>query len=228
MQGSIETTSIQAQVIKRVRHMIIHGELQPGSSVSETSLAEDLGVSRTPIREALKQLQTEGLLEIRPPVGTFVAVPSRRDLTELFQMKEILEGAAARLMAQRGRVPELDLLEGNVAESRTAVSDGDTERYVKLVHEYHDLIVTGADNSKLQTHYRLLMNQLVYDRLVRTSLAQPGRILESEAEHDHILKLISAKDAYSAERATREHVRSSHQALMAGMADGPPPRWSSL
>jgi DNA-binding GntR family transcriptional regulator len=220
MQGGIETTSLQAQVITRVRHMIIHGELQPGASVSETSLAEDLGVSRTPIREALKQLQTEGLLEIRPRVGTFVVVPSRRDLTELFQMKEILEGAAARLMAERGRVPELDLLEANVQQSRVAVSEGDTESYVKLVHQFHELIVTGADNSKLQSHYRLLMNQLVYDRLVRTSLAQPGRILEPEAEHDHILKLISAKDAYSAERATREHVRASHQALMAGMADG--------
>ncbi|HUB71130.1 MAG TPA: GntR family transcriptional regulator [Acidimicrobiales bacterium] len=223
MQGGIQTASIQAQVIKRVRDMILDGVLPPGASVSETSLAEEFGVSRTPIREALKQLETEGLLEVRPRVGTFVPVLSRRDLTELFQLKEILEGAAARLMAFRGRVPELTALERNVAESATAVANGHTESYVQLVQEFHLLIVKGADNLKLEAHYRVLMNQLVYDRLVRTSLALPGRILESEAEHEHIVTLIAAKDAYNAERFTREHVRASHQALMAEMLESHSP-----
>ena len=224
MQGriqtaSIQTASIQAQVIKRVREMIVDGMLAPGASVSETSLAEGFGVSRTPIREALKQLETEGLLEVRPRVGTFVPVLSRRDLTELFQLKEILEGGAARLMAFRGKVPELAELERNVADSAVAVANGDTEAYVRLVQQFHRLIVTGADNLKLETHHTILMNQLVYDRLVRASLAQPGRLLESEAEHEHILMLIVAKDAYNAEHFTREHVRASHQAVMAEMFD---------
>src|SRR5579862_7651939 len=135
MQEGIQTASLQAQVIKRLRDMILDGELAPGDSLSETSLAEVFGVSRTPIREALKQLETEGLLEVRPRVGTFVAVLSRRDLTELFQMKEILEGAAARLMALRGKIPELTELERNVKESQGAVARGATEKYVSLVHE---------------------------------------------------------------------------------------------
>lgn len=162
-------------------------------------------------------MQIEGLVEVRPRVGTFVAVPSRREITELFQMKELLEGAAARLLAFRGNVPEVARIEENMREADEAVRAGDAERYAQLVHEFHDLIVIGADNSKLEAHYRTLMNQLAYERLVRTSLAQPGRLSESDHEHHRVLDLILAKDGDGAERVMREHVGRSHQALMAGM-----------
>ncbi|MER7396451.1 GntR family transcriptional regulator [Streptomyces sp. NPDC000151] len=213
----LQQTSMQSRVAEELRRMIISGELPPRSSLSEMALSETFGVSRTPIREALKQLQIEGLVEIRPRVGTFVAVPSRRELTELFQMKELLEGAAARLLAFRGNVPEVELLEANMRAADEAVRSGDTERYASLVHEFHDLLVSGADNSKLEAHYRTLMNQLAYARLVRTSLSQPGRLNESDNEHHRVLSLILAKDGDGAERVMREHVRCSHQALMAGM-----------
>ncbi|MEU7488603.1 GntR family transcriptional regulator [Streptomyces sp. NPDC042319] len=208
---------MQARVADELRQMIISGELQPGSSLSEMTLSENFGVSRTPIREALKQLQIEGLVQVRPRVGTFVAVPSRREVTELFQMKELLEGAAARLLALRGRVPEVDRLQATMQEADEAVRAGDAERYAELVHEFHELIVVGADNSKLVAHYRTLMNQLAYTRLVRTSLAQPGRLSESDHEHHRVLDLILAKDGDGAERVMREHVRRSHQAVMAGI-----------
>ncbi|RDG39209.1 GntR family transcriptional regulator [Streptomyces corynorhini] len=213
----LEQTSMQAKVAQELRQMIISGELPPRSSLSEMALSQTFGVSRTPIREALKQLQIEGLVEVRPRVGTFVAVPSRREITELFQMKELLEGAAARLLAFRGSVPVVDQLSATMAAADAAVRAGDSERYEELVHEFHDLIVVGADNSKLEAHYRTLMNQLAYARLVRTSLAQPGRLSESDREHHRVLDLILAKDGDGAERVMREHVRRSHQALMAGM-----------
>lgn len=209
--------SIQSRVIVELRGRIISGELAPGTSLSEIVLAEAFGVSRTPVREALKQLQTEGLVDIRPRVGTFVAAPSRQEITELFQMKELLEGAAARLLAQRGRVPELDALEANLSTADAAVRSGDQEGYAELVHEFHDLVMRGADNAKLADHYRTLMNQLAYPRLVHTSLAQPGRPTRSDSEHHHVLELIRAKDGDGAERVMREHVRASHRALMDGL-----------
>ncbi len=212
-------TSMQAQVAEELRRMIISGELEPRSSLSEMALSETFGVSRTPIREALKQLQIEGLVEIRPRVGTFVAVPSRRDLTEMFQMKELLEGAAARLLALRGTVPELDLLQTNMRAADEAARDGDTDRFAELVFEFHSLIVTGADNGKLEAHYRTLMNQLAYTRLVRASLSRPGRLMASDNEHRRVVDLILAKDGDGAERVMREHVRLSQQALMAGIDD---------
>lgn len=210
--------SIQARVIAEMRRRIITGEAASGALLSELALADEFGVSRTPVREALKQLQTEGLVEVRPRVGTFVAAPSRRDITELFQMKELLEGAAARLLAQRGRVPELDRLEENLREADAAVRGDDRSAYASLVEEFHDLLIVGADNTKLEAHYRTLMNQLAYSRLVTTSLDQPGRPMQSEREHHVVLDLIIAKDGDSAERVMREHVRASRQALLAGLA----------
>ena len=207
--------SIQARVIAELRRRIISGELQPDVNLSELALAEDFGVSRTPVREAFKQLQTEGLVEIRPRVGTFVTSPSRREITELFEMKELLEGAAARLLAQRGRVPELDRLEENLREADAAVQRDDTARYAELVQEFHDLLIVGSDNRKLEAHYRTLMNQLAYPRLVTTSLSQPGRPAQSDQEHHRVVDLITAKDGDSAERVMREHVRASRQAVLA-------------
>ena len=209
--------SIQGRLITEIRRRIIVGEIQPGINISELALAEEFGVSRTPVRETFKQLQTEGLVEIRPRVGTFVKTPSRREITELFDMKELLEGAAARLLAQRGRVPEIDQLEENLRQADVAVAGADQARYAELVEEFHDLLIIGADNHKLEAHYRTLMNQLAYSRLVTTSLGQPGRPLQSDREHHNVLDLIVAKDGDSAERVMREHVRASRQALLAGL-----------
>lgn len=211
--------SIQGRVIEEMRRRIADREFEPGALLSELALADEFGVSRTPVREALKQLQTEGLVQIRPRVGTFVTIPSRRELAELFEMKELLEGAAARLLAQRGRVSQLDRLEENLRQADLAVAQDDRERYADLVGEFHELIIVGADNGKLEAHYRILMNQLAYPQLVKTSLSQPGRALQSDREHHVVVELILAKDGDSAERVMREHVRASRQALLAGMGN---------
>ena len=213
----------QGRVIAEMRRRIISGELSAGVNLSELALAEAFGVSRTPVREALKQLQTEGLVEIRPRVGTYDTAPSRREITELFEMKELLEGAAARLLAHRGNVPELDLLRDNLDQADAAVARDDRARYAQLVQEFHDLLIQGADNTKLEAHYRTLMNQLAYSRLVNTSLSQPGRPLQSDQEHHRVLELVVSKDGDSAERVMREHVRASRRALLAGLDAQPGP-----
>lgn len=213
-----ERTGIQARVTDRLRALIADGTLESGAALSEVALAEEFEVSRTPVREALKQLQSEGLVTIRPRVGTFVTRPSRREIIELFQLKELLEGAAARLLAQRGEVPEIELLRENIARADAAVEAGDIDGYAALVDEFHDLIMRGADNRKLAQHYRMMMNQLAYSRRVHTSLSKPGRLVESDAEHHRVLELIVAKDGTTAERVMREHVRASQQALLEAMS----------
>jgi DNA-binding GntR family transcriptional regulator len=212
-----KSPSIQTRVTDQVRALIIEGRLESGAALSEIALADDFGVSRTPVREALKQLQTEGLVVIRPRVGTFVTTPSRREINELFHLKELLEGSAARLLALRGSVPELDELRRNVERADEATAAG-VDGYAALVHEFHDLIIRGADNDKLAQHYRMMMNQLAYTRLVQTSLSKPGRLVESDAEHHHVLDIILAKDGNTAERVMREHVRASQEALLDSMA----------
>ncbi|MBT2523068.1 GntR family transcriptional regulator [Arthrobacter sp. ISL-28] len=198
-----------APLLDRLRELVLSGDYPAGAAVSETLLAQEFNVSRTPIREALKQLQAEGLVEIRPKVGTFVREPSRREVVEMFQVKEILEGLAAGLMARRGAVPQLELLEENIEASEMAAQNGDSETYARLVHEFHQLIVDGSDHLKLGEHYRTLMNQLAYHRLVTTSIAHPGRMPRSVAEHRKVVAMIRAKDAMGAEWAMRDHVVTS-------------------
>ena len=214
---TITSVGLQARVLDEVRQRIISGEYPPGMALSEVALSQAFGISRTPVREAIKQLQVEGLVKVVPRVGTFVAEASRRDVVELFQLKEVLEGLAARLLAMRGRVAEVERLVENVRASEDAVAREDAPRYAELVHEFHDLIVEGADNANLANHYRTLMNQLAYHRLVLTSLSRPGRPDRSLAEHRAILERILDKDVYGAEAAMRDHVRASHRELMAGV-----------
>jgi DNA-binding GntR family transcriptional regulator len=213
----IDTSSIQERLTDEVRRLIISGELKPRTRLSEHALAQTFGVSRTPVREALKQLQVEGLVEIVARVGTFVAQPSRREITELFALEEVFEGLAARLMAQSRRKESLERIHANLEASREAVDAQDREQYAELVREFHNLIVEGSGNGKLTAHYQILMNQLAYQRLVRTTLSQPGRLERSLDDHVRILELIEAGDAEAAEREMRDHIAASHRVLMAGL-----------
>lgn len=192
-----------------VRELVISGSLPPGAAVSEISLAKRFGVSRTPIRETLKQLQLEGLVEIRPKVGTFVREPTRREIVELFQLKESLEGLAAGLMARRGPVAELEILQRNIEESEGVAVTDDASRYADLVDEFHRTIIHGADSRKLIEHYDLLMNQLAFHRMVLRTAKHPGRIRASTSEHRAVLDMIRAKDHFAAESAMRNHVYAS-------------------
>ena len=215
-----ETQQPHGSVVARIRERIVSGDFSPGDLLAEARLAEELSVSRTPIREAFKQLQIEGLIEVRARVGTFVRKPTQREITELFQLKESLEGLAAGLLARRGPTPALDRLIANVALEREAATAGDRATFADLVHDFHTTLVAGADNQKLAEHYELLMNQLAYHRIVMQTLSTPGRLAHSFSEHDQIVEAIQTKDPLAAELATRRHVAASSQlATVAAFTD---------
>ncbi|WP_345471135.1 GntR family transcriptional regulator [Glutamicibacter ectropisis] len=209
--GSKTTSAPETPLLARLRQMIVTGVVQPGDLLAETALAQDFEVSRTPIREALKQLEREGLVEVRARVGTFVRKPTQREIHEMFSLKEAFEGLAAGLLARRGAVPELEQLKENVARSHQAVERGDAELYSQLVHEFHSTLVAGADSRKLSEHYDLLMNQLAYHRIVSQTLSLPGRLQNSQDEHQAIIDAISSKDPLTAELVMRRHVNASSQ-----------------
>lgn len=102
------------------------------------------------------------------------------------------------------------------------MASGDADRYAHLVHEFHDLILQGADNTRLLAHYRQLMNQLAYHRLVISSLRRPGRPGASLGEHRTVVERIAEKDGFGAELAMRDHVRASERGVMADPAPGGP------
>jgi len=186
--------------------------------LSEMELATEHGVSRTPVREALKLLQSEGLVEIRPRAGTFVLAPSRRDLIELFDLKGLLEGAAARLLAARGSCSELELLDENIVQAKAAANDSDSGRYAALVEIFHGTLVRGSGNERLISVYGTLMNQLAYSQLVHLSLLEPGRLAQSCKEHEDVVELIRSRDGDTAEQKMRYHVSASRRALFLSAA----------
>jgi DNA-binding GntR family transcriptional regulator len=215
----LDTAGVHQRLVEDLRRLIISGEIEPRTRLSEYALAASYGVSRTPVREAIKQLQVEGLVDVVPRVGTFVAEASHHELTELTLVKEVLEGLAARLLAQTRLPAVLAELRANIEASRTAVDAGEHDRYATLVLEFHEVLVRGSENSKLIAHYRILMNQLAYGRLVRTSLSQPGRPKRSVFEHEHVLELMEAGDGDGAELAMRDHVAAAHRTLIRGLAE---------
>ncbi|WP_298577640.1 GntR family transcriptional regulator [uncultured Lawsonella sp.] len=208
------TGDFQLPLLDKVRAHVLSGDYGPGDQIPEAVLASEFGVSRTPIREVFKQLESEGLVQIRPRVGTFVYEPTKREIIELFQLKSSLEGLAASLFASRAPERELSVLEANVSKSANAVDHGDSETYAKLVHEFHWTIVEGADNNKLYDMYELLMNQLVYHKLVLKTVSTRGRLIASNQEHERVLQAFVDKDPIAAEIAMREHVSASSRAAL--------------
>ena len=183
--------SLQSRVAAQIREGIVTGDYAAGAGLSEVTLSSELGVSRTPVREALKQLATEGLVEIVPRVGTFVATPTRRDIGELYGVKEIFAGCAAGLLAPRGD-------DAGIVALAACVGDG--ARFAKR-------LVEAADSVKLALTYRWHMNLLA-------SHEPPDRGAQAVAERDVVLERLRAKDAHGAEQAMRDHVRADLRALM--------------
>ncbi|MGE3447404.1 MAG: GntR family transcriptional regulator [Microbacteriaceae bacterium] len=209
---------IQDQVHRAIRDMITSGELRSGETISEISLAERFGVSRTPVREALKQLKAEGLIEIRAQVGTFVANPTLAQVEEMSVVRGALESLACGLMASRNIAEDTAQLRANIHESEVAVAEGDTETYGRCVAQFHRLILEGSGNQALMKHYQLLVNQLSYPNLIRASLGRPGRTHASLEEHRAIVEAIASGDRGRADAAMRLHVEHSHAETMQALA----------
>ncbi|MFJ5624795.1 GntR family transcriptional regulator [Peribacillus loiseleuriae] len=212
------TLGITAQVSNAIREAIVTGEYEPGQKLSEAVLSEYYKVSRTPIREALKQLEREGLVEIIPRVGTCVTKPTEKELNELFALKEVLEGLAAGLLAERGSSEEINKLKAAVADMEKAIQISDNKQYVEANNTFHTVILEGADNSKLSNMLNLLLNQIPYNRYVFVTIEDPVRLKQSLKEHQLILATIEKGDREEAEKSMREHVRASGAKLKTGIA----------
>lgn len=198
---------IQARVADALRLAIVRGAYPPGAALSELALAEELRVSRTPVREALKQLETEGLVRVVPRVGTFVTEPSGRELSELLELQEVFEGLAARLLAARGPVPALDALAAAVTAAGAAAAAGDQDAFHTALEAFADALVDGAGSGKLALTYRWHMNQLAHHRLTADAGLEPAALARTAAGLARVQAAIATGDGDAAEFAMRDVVR---------------------
>jgi DNA-binding GntR family transcriptional regulator len=198
------------EVYRLLQARIVDGLLCPGERMREVAIAEDLGISRTPVREALRRLESDGLLTYRPHRGMVIRRLDHQAVTELYAMREILEGAAAGLAARHASDAEIaalcDLIEEQAAGRLANV---EAARLNKL---FHQALYRSARNQYL---IRTLDSLAVAMSLLgRTTLSLKNRQEEAVVEHRAIVEAIDAHDAEAAERAARRHIHAAHKARL--------------
>lgn len=207
----IAQTALYQEVAERLRQRIFAHELPPGTWIDEQALAIDYGISRTPLREALKVLASEGLVTLKPRRGCYVTEISERDLDEIFPLMAMLEGRSAFEAAQKARAEDLARLDGIHAQLEKFAASGDKEGFFEANQEFHRAVQELADNRWLMQMIQDLRKVLKLTRL--HSLSLEGRLQQSLDEHRLIMAGFKARDAKRAEKAMQDHLLSGRQAL---------------
>jgi len=216
--GPIQLDSYQPLrevVCETLRDAVRRGVLQPGERLMEIQLAEDLGVSRTPVREAIRKLEMEGYVIMMPRRGTYVADLSIRDINEVFEIRTSLESLASGLAAERITEDELEKLQRLLVEIGTHIKNGDMESIVRTDTEFHDLLYQASRNARLVGIISNLREQLT--RFRTTSMSYPGRLKATLEEHRNIVEAIAQGDEKAARKAAEHHMEKSEQTLLASM-----------
>ena len=210
--------TLREKILETIREAILKGHLKPGEKVAEPELAERFGISRTPIREAFRQLESEGYLTVIPRKGAVVAALSERDVQEFYAIKSILEGYAASLAAGNLTEKELERLEAVNQKLRTLSKEGDVRYFYRVHNEFHEIFLKAADNKKLNE----LIHQLgmKFNRLRMASLSVEGRMEISVAEHEKLLEAFRRKDGDMAEKLVKQTAEIGSKVLLESMASG--------
>jgi len=199
-----------------IKQEIARGNLKPGQRLTDKDLAEYLGISRTPVREAVKLLIKEGLLVSEPNKGVWVFAPSARDLAQIYVLRAELEGLAAALMAcNNDRLAIVDRMERIVSEAASAARETAIEKLVELNSEFHDCIVTGSANEQLRELLEPLRLRAVAYRYV--SYRDPLRVEVSITEHREIVGLLRGGDPRHCQEAVRRHIYAAGWRLLAAL-----------
>lgn len=188
----------------RLEAEILSGTLAPGDRLDETKLAQRFGVSRTPVREALMQLASSGLVEMRPRHGAVVAAITVQSLLQMFEVMAELEAMCARLAARRATPDERAAIKAAHEACKRAADDDDPNAYYEVNRVFHEKLYAGAHNGYLEDSTRNLRNRLSSYR--RFQLRRPGRIARSQAEHGAVVEAILAGDPEAAADAMRAHI----------------------
>jgi DNA-binding GntR family transcriptional regulator len=217
----VEARPTRERVLEKLREAILSGHFQPGQRLVERELVELLGVSRTPIREALRKLELEGLVTTVPYKGPVVTRPTVEDARQLYQVRAALEGQATALLAARAEAADLDCLGRFVQEAEAAVRAGDVRAVLAANNAFHDELARRCGNPLLESLINNLRNRIILLRV--ESLSLPGRPRESVAEHHEIVERLRAHDPEGARGAMERHILRAWEAARRQLAEGEGP-----
>lgn len=202
----ISGTYKQAYAYDRLKHAIISGVFPPEKLLVERELCELLGISRTPVREALRRLSSEGLVESHPGRGMFVTRLSVKDTLELYELKEALERMAVRLCIQRMTEEDLPVLHSCLEAHEQAYRAGNAELAADQDLQFHTLLVEFARSPRIEASAKAILAQT--RRLSQISVGDPSHTQLFIQEHRAIYDALVSKDAAAAEAAVSRHITS--------------------
>ena len=190
---------------------IIAGDIKPGERITEEELAKSLGISRTPVREALRRLETQGLLAHAPHRGMVVRELEQQEITELYEMREVLEGAAAASAAQHASEIEIESLEELIKSDEKRLDD--PKALAASNKLFHETLYRSAHNRYLVKTLTSLRSSMAV--LGPTTLSHPGRAKTALAEHKAIVACLKRGDAEGACEAAKQHTRNAYRTRIA-------------
>lgn len=199
-------------VYETLREAIRSGVLESGERLMEIQVAEELGVSRTPVREAIRRLEAEGLVIMIPRRGTYVSDLSLRDISDVFEIREALEGLAVGLAAERITDSELEELERMMVEFGEVIQRGDMEAMVEMDIRFHSKIYQASRNIRLVSILSNLREQTTRFRMA--SMSMPGRMQNTLEEHRAIVEALGQRDPDEASRVTQFHLAKAETILL--------------
>lgn len=207
-------------VFETLRDAIITQVLKPGERLMEIQLADEMGVSRTPVREAIRKLELEGLVVMVPRKGAYVAGVSMKDIHEVYEVRAALEMLAVTLAAERITDEELDALERQVLRESEAEENSDENALDNIIYidsTFHDIIYQAAHNQRLVQFVNILQEQL--QRFRAASLSRPGRSKTALDEHKQIVEALAERNGELASRLAKEHIENAENAMISGMEE---------
>ncbi|NLL05743.1 MAG: GntR family transcriptional regulator [Clostridiaceae bacterium] len=207
-------SSLRGRVFSHLENNILNGKYKTGESLIETKLSEELGVSRTPIREAIRQLELEGLVQTIPNKGAIVTGLSAKDIDDIYTIRLSIEGLAARWAAENITEVELDNMKHFLELEEFYTAKNDIEHILKLDTKFHETIFRASKSRPLMNMLRNFHHYIQKARIF--SLGMEGRAEEALSEHEAIYQAISQKDAKKAEELTIEHVKKASLNLLKG------------
>lgn len=199
-------------VFEIVRNAVLDRRLEKGERIMETVIAEDLGVSRTPVREAFRMLEIEGLIEYYPKIGMLVKGITLEDIEYIYDLREVLEGLAVRKACANINEAEIKNLKEILLLMEEAIKNKENERLFKLHSDYNKIIIEASKNPRLIEYLTNLYEYIASFRKI--TLSHTERKLISLNEHKKIVEYIEARDEVNGELYCREHIRVAKSILL--------------
>lgn len=203
----VDTPSLDKLAYQKIKEAILTFQFLPGQNLVEGELAAQLGISKTPVRDALMRLEKEGLVSRQPYKGTFVSDITNQDMVNIFEIRVVLEGLAVKLAAKALTDDDLAKMEGLIKKHDAALQEQDFVKASQINAEFHGIILEKCSNQRLREMLHNLDDHLKRYRLL--SIAQGVRADKSVPEHRHIVEILRSGDPEKAEEAMKDHLNSA-------------------